>query len=113
MALQNSVSQYRAAETATIRDSAAAAIYRAPPGLQSFSLSRFPLDVDRRVHVQHRNLDAESRAELADLHADRFQVSARAGPGSQRSPDLPLLIVRRRARRPHRPPSRPPRIAVR
>src|SRR5436305_675137 len=62
--------------------------YRDPPGLQSISLPRFPLHVDRRVYVQYRHLDAESRAELAHLHAHRFQVSPRPGPGPQRSADL-------------------------
>ena len=32
---------------------------RDSPGLQSISISRFPPDVDRRLHLQHRHVDAD------------------------------------------------------
>src|ERR1019366_4084268 len=41
---------------------------RDPPGLQSFSLSRLPPDVDGRVCVEYRHVDADSGAELARPH---------------------------------------------
>ena len=49
----------------------------AAPSLQSISISRFPPDVDRRLHLQCRHLDADRRPRLAHLPLEPFVVFAR------------------------------------
>src|ERR1019366_4724286 len=49
---------------------------RDPADLQSFSISRLPADVDGRLHVQHRHVDADRRPGLAGPEAFQLAVSA-------------------------------------
>ena len=87
---------------------------RASPGLQSFSISRLPPDVDRRLHLHHRHLDADRRPGLArSIELSQLALPARPRRLPRRHPDLPVLAGRRRDRRPHRPPPRAARLAVR
>src|SRR5215471_9411486 len=46
--------------------------------LQGISLSRFPPDVDWRLRLKHRHLDADCGAGMAYLPAQPFPISARA-----------------------------------
>src|ERR1035437_10416862 len=64
---------------------------RDPPDLQSFSISRFPPDVDGRLHVQHRHVDADCRPELAGPEAFQLAVSAWPGRLSGGHPDFSVL----------------------
>src|ERR1700758_2284239 len=74
----------------------------AAPSLQSISISRFPPDVDWRLHVEHRHVDADRRARVADLPAKPFFVSAGVGPVPGGDSDLPVHADRWRGGRPHR-----------
>src|SRR5260370_8835215 len=64
---------------------------RDSPGLQSFSISRLPPDVDRRLHLQHRNLDADCRPELARPEASKLAFPA--PPRSLPRPSPHLFLV--------------------
>src|SRR5271157_6641481 len=86
-------------ETATIRFR-----HRDSTGLQSFSLPGFPPDVDRRLHLRHRHLDAVADAELADLEDEPQHLPAVLGPHPASDSDLSLLAGGRRVCRPHRTP---------
>ena len=81
--------------------------------LPGFRVARLPARVGRRLHLQHRHLDAEAGPELAGAATVRFAVPARAGRVSGRDPDPALLSRRRRHRRPGGPAQAAHRLANR
>src|SRR6266571_4893847 len=84
----------------------------AAPSIQSISISRFPADVDWRLYVEYRHMDADCRAGLAHLPFEPFGISAGAGSVSCGYPHLLVLADRRRRRRPDRAPQDFAHVAV-
>src|SRR5262245_58486063 len=70
---------------------------------QIVPISRLPAAVDGRLHVQHRDLDAEGRPKLAGARYLEVPVPAGAGRVPGRCPDPSVLPARRRGGRPHGP----------
>src|SRR5260370_7679370 len=64
------------------------------------------------MHLQHRPLDADRGARLADLPAQPFRVLAGLGSVSRRYSHLPFFIDRRRGGRSRGAPESPARLAV-
>ena len=89
-----------------------------PTGLRRIAaalhLSRLPRAVVRRVHLDHRHLDAEGRAELAgaDHHRLVLGVLPRSRLVPRRAADPALHAGRRRGRRSPRSPAAAARVAV-
>ena len=87
--------------------------YRGASCYRRLLLAGLPCSLARRFRVHDRYVDAEGRAELARLHADRLDLLPRLRRLPRPGAHPPVHAHRRRHRRPTRSAPAPYRIAVR